>query len=270
MGDVERLTKVAEGREAEMFAWDHGKVLRLLRPGFDPASLENEARALRVAYACGIPVPEPGERLSVDGRAGIVLERIAGVDLLTEVGRAPWTVVRAARMCGAVHARMHKCQVVDDGLPTLRSRLERQLASPLVPPELREAAKKQLEGLPDGDMLCHYDLHPANVMRGPRGPVVIDWPNATRGTPEADVARTQLLLDTGEPPNPTAFMQVLIGIGRGLFLWQYLGAYMRVRPLDKREVQRWALPIAIARLAEDIEEERERLMRRIDALRRTS
>jgi hypothetical protein len=65
-------------------------------------------------------------------------------------------------------------------------------------------------------------------------------------------------------------MQVLIGIGRGLFLWQYLGAYMRVRPLDKREVQRWALPIAIARLAEDIEEERERLMRRIDALRRTS
>ena len=253
-----------------MFAWQDGKVLRLLRPGFDPASLENEARALELAYRCGIPVPEPGERLSVDGRAGIVLERVAGTDLLTELSRTPWTVVRAARMCGTVHARMHQCRVDDDGLPTLRSRLERQLTSPLVPAELRELAKNRLEQLPDGDMLCHYDLHPANVMRSPQGPVVIDWPNATRGAPEADVARTRLLLGAGEPPNYSAMMRVLTRIGRGLFIWQYLGSYMRVRPLNKREVGRWALPIAVARLAEDIKEERQRLLRRIKDLRGSS
>jgi Ser/Thr protein kinase RdoA (MazF antagonist) len=267
MPSVSELTKIAEGREAEMFAWEDGKVLRLLRPGFDPASLENEARALEVAYGCGIPVPEPGERLTVDGRAGIVLERIAGVDLLTELGRVPWTVTRAARMCGNVHARMHQCRVEGDDLPTLRSRLERQLLSPLVPPELAELARKRLEGLPDGDVLCHYDFHPANVMRSPEGPVVIDWPNATRGAPEADVARTRLLLGAGEPPNYTTIMRVLTKAGRGLFIWQYLGSYMRVRPLDKREVQRWGLPITVARLAEDIKEERQRLLRRIEGLR---
>ena len=261
------LTKVAEGREAEMFAWGDGKILRLLRPGFNPASLDAEVRALELAHRSSLPVPQPGERVTVDGRAGLVLERIEGTDLLTELGRAPWTVVRSARMCGSVHAQMHGCRVHDDSFPMLKRRLEGQLASPLVPPELAAIAKVRLATLPDGDALCHYDFHPANVMRRANGPVVIDWPNATRGAPEGDVARTLLLLGAGEPQSYTAMMRVLTKTGRSLFIWLYVGSYKRVRPLDKREVRKWALPVAVARLAEDIELERERLLRRIDKLR---
>jgi Ser/Thr protein kinase RdoA (MazF antagonist) len=261
------LTKVAEGREAEMFAWENGTILRLLRPGFDPASLENEVRALKIARQCGVPVPRAGERVSVDGRAGVILERIEGTDLLTELGRAPWTVLRAARICGSVQARTHGCRLGDGALPTLRSKLERQLTSPLVPAELAQIAKKLLDTLPDGDALCHYDFHPANVMRSPKGPVVIDWPNATRGAPEADVARTLLLLGAGEPLSYLPLMRVLTKIGRGLFIWLYVGSYKRVRPLDKQQVRRWALPITVARLAEDIVEERPRLLKRIEKLR---
>jgi len=113
-------------------------------------------------------------------------------------------------------------------------------------------------------------LHPANVMRSTKGPVVIDWPNAARGAPEADVARTLLLLGAGEPPGYTPVMRVLTMVGRRLFIWLYTGSYMRVRLLDKREVRRWALPIAVARLAEDIVEERSRLLRRIEKLRHSS
>jgi Ser/Thr protein kinase RdoA (MazF antagonist) len=261
------LTKIAEGREAEMFAWDDGKILRLLRPGFNPASLEAEVRALELAHRGGIPVPQPGEHVTVDGRSGVVLDRIEGTDLLTELGRAPWTVYRAARMCGSVHAQMHGCRVVDDQFPMLRRKLEVQLMSRLVPPELAATAKKRLDGLPDGDALCHGDFHPANVMRSPRGPVIIDWPNASRGAPEADVARTLLLLGAGEPPSYTPVMRILTMMGRRLFIWLYVGAYKRARPLDKAQVRKWALPVAVARLAEDIAEERPRLLRRVEKLR---
>jgi len=264
---ISELTKVAEGREAEMFAWEDGKILRLLRPGFNPASLDAEVRALELAHRSGLPVPEPGERVTVDGRAGLVLERIEGTDLLTELGRAPWTVVRAARMCGSVHAQMHACRVDDDGLPMLKGKLEGQLMSPLVPPELAAIAKKRLDALPDGDVFCHGDFHPANVMRSPSGPVVIDWPNATRGAPEADVARTLLLLGAGEPASYTPVMRVLTMVGRGLFIWLYVGSYMRARPLDKSQVRKWALPITVARLAENIEAERPGLLARIEKLR---
>jgi Ser/Thr protein kinase RdoA (MazF antagonist) len=264
------LTKIAEGREAEMFAWEDGKVLRLLRRGFNPGPLDVEVRALGLAYQCGVPVPKPGKRVDVDGRSGVLLERIDGTDLLTELGRAPWTVVRSARMCGAVHAQMHACRVEEGHLSELKQRLDRQLGSSLVPPDLAVLARECLQALPDGDVLCHGDFHPANVMRRPSGPVVIDWPNAMRGAPEADVARTLLLLGAGEPQSYTAMMRILTKIGRGLFIWLYVGSYKRVRPLDKKEVRRWALPVTVARLAEDIQEERERLLRRIEKLRASS
>jgi hypothetical protein len=104
-------------------------------------------------------------------------------------------------------------------------------------------------------------------MRGPKGAVVIDWPNATRGAPEGDVARTLLLLGAGEPQSYTAMMRVLTKTGRSLFIWLYLGSYKRARKLDKGEVRKWALPVAVARLAEDIAEERPRLLGRIEKLR---
>ena len=270
MASESGLTKVAEGREAEMFAWKDGKILRLLRPGFNPASLDAEVRALEVAHRSGLPVPQPGGRVTVDGRAGLVLERIEGTDLLTELGRAPWTVVRAARMCGSVHAQMHACRVDDNGFPMLKRKLEGQLMSPLVPAELAVIAKRRLDTLPDGDALCHYDFHPANVMRSAEGPVVIDWPNATRGAPEADVARTLLLLGAGEPVSYTPVMRVLTTVGRSLFIWLYLRSYRSARPLDMKHVQPWRLPVAVARLAENIEPERPRLLRRIEKLRASS
>ena len=43
-------------------------------------------------------------------------------------------------------------------------------------------------------VLCHMDLHDANVLRGPDGPVIIDWMNASAAPPEADVARTRLVV----------------------------------------------------------------------------
>ena len=48
--------------------------------------------------------------------------------------------------------------------------------------------------LGEGDALLHLDLHPENVILTPRGPVVIDWPNAARGPGAADVAHTWIVL----------------------------------------------------------------------------
>ncbi len=60
---------------------------------------------------------------------------------------------------------------------------------------LDETSKKKLfaviESLPDGDRLCHGDLHPENVMVDEEGELmVIDWLTAGKGCLEADLART--------------------------------------------------------------------------------
>ena len=78
------LKKIAEGREAEMFEWDGGRVLRLYRGGEgQSASLDSQKMAL--ARSCGVRVPEDYGMTNVDGRTGIIIERIKGPDLLTEI-----------------------------------------------------------------------------------------------------------------------------------------------------------------------------------------
>jgi aminoglycoside phosphotransferase (APT) family kinase protein len=42
--------------------------------------------------------------------------------------------------------------------------------------------------------VLHLDLHPANILLTSRGPILIDWANATDGPPDLDVALTAVIL----------------------------------------------------------------------------
>ena len=48
--------------------------------------------------------------------------------------------------------------------------------------------------MPDGDRLCHGDFHPMNILGEASQPVIIDWLDARRGDPAADVCRSYLLM----------------------------------------------------------------------------
>jgi len=60
--------------------------------------------------------------------------------------------------------------------------------------------------MPHGDRLCHGDFHPLNILGDTLDPVVIDWLDARRGDPVADVCRSYLLLKlhAAEMPGPTS------------------------------------------------------------------
>lgn len=262
------LRKLAEGREAEMFAWEEGKILRLLRDPGGQRSNELQAAAMEAARSCGVRVPVVYGQTTVMGRPGLIMERIEGTDLLTLIGRRPWTVFRAGRICGDLHAQVHEAKA-PESLPPLRAVLEWRIRSVVDLPEgLRQFALEALGGLPDGDRICHGDFHPANILMDGQVPVLIDWSNVTRGEPAADVARTLLMLRLGEPPPGTSLpLRVMALVGRRLLIWLYLRSYRRQRSLDMRAVERWQVPVAAARLAEGIQEEVPALRRFLERAR---
>lgn len=270
MTSTTTLTKIAEGREAEIFAWDDGAVLRLLRNPNARQQAEWEAVAMgAAATACAVPAVR--ELTTVDGRPGIVMDRIDGEDLLTQLARHPWTVWVAGRISGELHAQLHRA-VAPETLPALKQRLHQTIeTSPLVPHELKAPALAALDVLPDGDRLCHGDFHPGNVIMDGDRPVVIDWTAVRRGDPAADVARTLLMLRLGEPP-PTSplLLRLLTKVGRRIVTGAYLGSYRRHSDIDMAHVDRWELPVAVNRLNENIVEERPRLLARIETLLATS
>ena len=251
-----------------MFAWEEGKILRLLRDPDGQRSNELQAAAMEAALSCGVRVPVVYGQTTAMGRPGLIMERIEGTDLLTLIGRRPWTVFRAGRICGDLHAQVHEAQA-PSSIPALRAvlRMRIELAGPVLG-DLKPFALAALEELPDGDRICHGDFHPGNILMDGQVPVLIDWSNVSRGDPAADVARTRLILGLGSPPPGTSLpLRAMALVGRRLLIWLYLRSYRRLRPVDMGGGQRWEVPVAAARLADGIPEEVPALRRFLERAR---
>lgn len=157
---------LASGRDGDIYEFGPGLVLRRAK---NRRVIEGEARTIAYASDHGYPVPKIH-----DVRAGgteIVMERIEGPMMMDVMMQKPWLMGRYASELADLHDRLHT-----------------------IP------APEWLPSVDDGDRLVHLDLHPMNVMMTKSGPIVIDWPNAERGTALADVAVTFVLLTCPQVP----------------------------------------------------------------------
>jgi len=256
---------IGQGRTAEIYAWGDDHVLKLYRAGWPASSAESEARISQAVSAAGLPVPAVGGVIEVDGRHGILFDRVAGPSMLQQFGAKPWTLVRALCAFTDLHLAIHRRAI--SALPSQRQQLVSLIeGASSLPDGVRDAALKQLDQLPDGDALCHGDYHPDNVLVTRNGPVIIDWSGASGGHPLADVARTALLLQIGEPAS-SPLNRWLLASARALVRRSYVRRYLRLSPSSAEELAAWHLPIAVARLGEGIVEERGKLLRLIETSR---
>jgi aminoglycoside phosphotransferase (APT) family kinase protein len=95
---------------------------------------------------------------------------------------------------------------------------------------------------------------------------VIDWPNVTRGNPDADVGRTLLMMRMGTlPPGTPLVVRVGARVARSVLRAAYLRAYRRARDVDLPVLLRWEKLRAADRLADNIPGERATLLAILDA-----
>jgi len=260
--------KLAEGREAEILSWGPDTVLRLYRQPGDHDRADREMMVLQAVRSALPFVPAALQRVEWEGRPGVVMERVEGQDVMTEIARRPWRLVELAAVIGRVHAELHAIQAPEH-LPSLREVLEDRIRKSAAIPEepLRRGALEQLQYLSDGNELCHGDFHPANILLAARGPVVIDWAYATRGPAISDFARTMLMLRVGSlPPGAPALIRWGRWIGRGALCVTYRRAYQSKRSLDLATLRRWEFVRGVDRFADEIPEERSALLGEVKRL----
>jgi hypothetical protein len=258
-----RGTLLGAGREAEVYAYGSA-VLKLYRSGF--GGHRAEAATLRALEGHGI-APKLLDLVDIDGRSGLVVERVTGPDMLTVVQRRPWRVLVVARSLAETHLAIHRVRA-PVGLPKLREVLADRISNADLPPHLLAFVMRLLDGLPDGDNVCHGDYHPGNVLLAPGTTAVIDWGAATRGATEADHARTLLLLRWATPlPGTPPLARALIATGRSLLTTEYTRRY-RSRAAPSHRIRVWLTVHAAARVGEGISAERDMLVGRLERANR--
>lgn len=249
--------RIGVGREAEVYAWGADAVVKLYRDGFDG----HLAEAAALAGLAGRHVaPELVDVVTRDGRPGLVLERVAGADMLDVLRRRPWLVRSLARVLAQTHLVVHEVAAPAD-LPDVRQVLAARITGATLSRELRGFALRLLDGLPSGDRLCHGDYHPGNVMVAGEQVSVIDWPNAARGVPESDHARAILLLQWADPlPANGLVSRGLVAAGRSMLTRGYALTYADGADRPLRDLEPWLVVHVAARLSEGVPEERARLL----------
>jgi len=236
---MENLQKpFATGRTAEIYSYQEEKVLKLFFPTVPQSWIDREANVGRYIQEARLPVPKVFERVKVNGREGVVYERINGPSLLNQLARMPWKAAQYARLLASLHAQIHKISAPSN-LETQRKWARGGIpGTDKLSKEMKESVLNLLETMPDGNLLCHGDFHPGNIIVTHRGPVIIDWMTATRGTAGGDVGRTSVILEAAQAPEGTP-MRWLLEWVRKSFLATYLKTYFQLQPLEKSSFIAW-------------------------------
>jgi len=252
---------IAEGRTAEVYALGEDRVIKLFFEWCPSHWVQQEIEIASVISLMSIPTPKIINHLEIEGRQGIIYERVNGSSMLKLSITKPWLLFQFARQLAELHTEVHKNKVTD--LPAQRVSLVGVIQQlECLPPDLNSSVLKLLDGLPDGNTLCHFDFHPDQVLITDNGPVVIDWMTAQQGHPLSDVARTCVILKFGQVPNGSWVMRMIVNIWREFFYRTYINRYLELHPgVSMGEIANWMIPIAAGRLNEEIPGEREPILR---------
>lgn len=258
---VETGEIIGRGRLGEVYAFGTDKVLKLFFDNSETAHIEQEYRLSQLIQQEELPTARVYNVIDWNDRKGIVYERVHGKTLLHLLFSNPENIDDIAGTCARLLHRIHQCH--NRELPSQRVHLIRLIKSANIPEQWKKYALQLLDDLPDGLSICHGDFHPDNIISSPQGPVIIDWSNATHGNAYADYARSVLLLRIATTPdleNREPFNQI-----RDRFLSEFQYTYDSLASQNDEELERWMIPVAIARLHEHIEGEKEQLITIISA-----
>ena len=178
---------IAKGNTAEVFEYGEDKVLKLFKPGYPVEHIQREFNNTVIMNRSCVHTPKAFEIVEHAGRHGIVFQKIVGVDLFSEYLKNPSDEKIAS-------------VILTDLSDIQKKVLSEKTEEGISYKNYLEWFRYDASNLPDGNFICHGDLHPGNIIRTKDGELcLIDFMNVCRGPKEYDVARTYVLLTENNP-----------------------------------------------------------------------
>jgi aminoglycoside phosphotransferase (APT) family kinase protein len=192
--------KIGQGAFSEAYAWAPGQVVKLFKAGVSHLLGRHEMRMLRAVHVAGVPVPEVFGEVTLDGRFGIVMQRLDGPTLwhLSRTGAV--TFEQAGATVAALAMSVHNTPPPPE-VPSMRAYMETELRHDdgKIPKHIAADILALIDRLSPGDGLCHCDLSPGNVIMTAEGAKLVDWTFAMRAPAAVDLGFLHVILSELAP-----------------------------------------------------------------------
>jgi uncharacterized protein (TIGR02172 family) len=211
-------------------------------------SLKKEYYFSKFAYENGLPTPEPKKIIHEKDRIGIIYEKINGGPLLKIAMGNLFAVKKILSKMAKLQYKINSIKY-DNDTYTFKKYLKRAIKGNEFITEIeKKNMKEYINKLPNGNKVCHGDLHPDNILFSNSKYYIIDWMTGMRGLMAADVARTETILKNAEIPGKMMFfIRILLGIAQNKMAKMHVREYCGMK---KEELDIWKLPLYVARLNE--------------------
>lgn len=198
---------IGTGNTAAVYEWDEGRVLKLFYQGYPEEAVKKEFHNAEAIKNMNFAKPGVYEIISCEERLGIIYDKAEGESL------TDW-VMKTGDMeqCAEYMAELHKAIGMNriNNLPDYKDFLKFSIYNvQSVDLEKRKEVLNMIDKLPDGDVLCHGDFHPGNILINDGNAKVIDFMNLCHGDFLYDVARTVFLVEYTPGPAEAGDRQAL-------------------------------------------------------------
>lgn len=249
--NIDTLKMIGQGNTAEIYEFEKNKIIKLFREGISKEIAIDEYEKAVFIQVYINNAPHVYDFIENNSRYGIIYERINGKDMIMVMIKSIVKINYYSRMLAHIHMTVHKAIVNSEGDFTVKRKLTDDIeAVEVITDKNKKLLIEYLTKLPDGDSLCHFDFHPGNIMIEGKEPVIIDWMTACVGDPCADIARTYIMLSYGELPHASYFVRKFVSLFQRHICKEYYREYIKLSKFKEKEIEKWMLPVAAARLRE--------------------
>lgn len=211
--------------------------------GYPREAVEREFLNAKAIHDLDFAKPKAYEIVSRNSRMGIVYDKLQGESL------QEWTIrTRDVRGCAEFMSSLHQRILINRAtdVPSYKEFLGYCIESAFA-----EDSKKREDGLwllaqlEEGDILCHGDFHPGNILISEGNAMVLDFMNVCHGPAMYDVARTVYLVQYTPVPPIAEDREVLLQLKKML-----ADCYLLQMHITREMIQDYLAVILMARVGE--------------------